>query len=36
MTTTELLYDIMSERGCFCEDCKGYAWDRVIEIEGSN
>jgi hypothetical protein len=34
--TQELLNKIITEEfgNCPCEDCRGLAWDRVIEIEG--
>lgn len=32
--TAELLEKILSEMGCTCEECRGFAWDKVIELEG--
>jgi hypothetical protein len=27
-----LLQKAIAEQGCDCQDCRGYAWDRVNEI----
>jgi hypothetical protein len=33
LNTSTLLATIIDEMGCACEDCRGYAWDKVNELQ---